>query len=148
VGAAKDPPCRAKKRKKEIKGSNEKSLQTQEIGKDMTDTEKYEMIGKLIDSPTRHEMARAFFVCAAPGGPVRLIENGLRVEIHERYCSMADDGREIEVATECSKAIDMTVAEFCKLLIDLVYAGGMEIYWPGEKGVSFHIRGWTDMPIK
>ncbi|WP_338667763.1 hypothetical protein [Pseudodesulfovibrio methanolicus] len=114
----------------------------------MTDSEKYEMIGKLIDNPTRHDMALAFFACAAPGGPVRLIENGLRVESHERYCSMADDGREMEVAAECIKAIDMTVAEFCKLLIDQVDTGGMESYWPGKKGVSFHIRGWADIPIK
>lgn len=113
----------------------------------MTDTEKYELVGKLIDNHTRHEMARAFIACAVPGGPVRLIENGIRVEGHVRYHSMADS-RKMEIATEHIEDINMTVAEFCRLLIDLVDGGGMESFWPGKIRVSIHIRRWADIPIE
>jgi hypothetical protein len=58
------------------------------------------------------------------------------------------DSRKMEIATEHIEDIDMTVAEFCRLLIDLVDVGGMESFWPGKIRVRIHIRRWSDIPIK
>jgi hypothetical protein len=97
AGAAKDPPCRAKERKKEIKGSNEKSLQTQEIGKDMTNSEKYEIVGNLIESPTQYDMVRALLVCSAPGGSVSRIKDGIQIE---DLAQARIDGRDMDILPE------------------------------------------------
>jgi hypothetical protein len=111
----------------------------------MTDTEKYEMIGKLIESPTQHDMVRAVFVCSAPSGSVRRIKDGAQIE---DLAQSMGGGSIMEISPERVEDIEMTVAEFCKFLIGLVEAGGMESYWPGKIRVNFHIRGWADIPIK
>jgi hypothetical protein len=122
-------------------------LQTQEIGKDMTDSEKYEMIGKLIDNPTRHDMARAFSACSIQRGSVCFIDDGIQVEDHARSSSVVG-GTDMPVAAEHIEDIDMTVAGFYKMLTELVDAGGMESSWPGKIRICFHIRGWTNLPVE
>lgn len=111
----------------------------------MTDSEKYEIVGNLIESPTQYDMVRALLVCSAPGGSVSRIKDGIQIE---DLAQARIDGRDMDISSEHVENIYMTVAEFCKLLIGVVEAGGMESYWPRKIRVSFHIRGWADIPIK
>jgi hypothetical protein len=105
------------------------------------------MIGNLVDTPTHHGMARAFFACSIPGGPVRLIDGGIQIEDHGRYYAMAG-GTDMEIEPEHVEDIDMTVAEFCRMLAELVDSGGMDGHWPGKIRISFHVTGWEDIPVK
>lgn len=113
----------------------------------MSTDEKYERIGRLIENPTHHGIARTFFACSIPGGPVSLIADGIMIEDHGRYYSIAA-GTDMPITTEHIEDIDLTVAEFCKVLTDLVDSGGMESFWPGKIRIRFHIRGWAEIPIK
>ncbi|TDT92004.1 hypothetical protein EDC59_101408 [Pseudodesulfovibrio indicus] len=111
----------------------------------MTNSEKYEIVGNLIESPTQYDMVRALLVYSAPGGSVSRIKDGIQIE---DLAQARIDGRDMGISPEHVENIYMTVAEFCKLLIDLVDAGGMKGFWPGKIKISFHIRGWTDLPVE
>ncbi|SOB60051.1 conserved protein of unknown function [Pseudodesulfovibrio profundus] len=113
----------------------------------MTTIEKYERIGRLVENPTQHELARVFFAASIPGGPVSLIEDGIQIEDHARYYAAAG-GTDMEITSEYVEDIYMTVAEFCEMLMELVDAGGMESFWPGKIRVLFHIQGWDEIPVK
>lgn len=122
-------------------------METQEIKKNMTNIEKYERIGRLIDNPTHHEIARTFFAASIPGGPVSLIEDGIQIEDHARYYAAAG-GTDMPITADYVEDVHMTVVEFCELLMELVDAGGMEGFWPGKIRILFHLQNWTDIPIK
>lgn len=119
-------------------------MQTQEIGKDMTNSEKYEIVGNLIESPTQYDMVRALLVCSAPGGSVSRIKDGIQIE---DLAQARIDGRDMDILPEHVENIYMTVAEFCKLLIDLADPGGIKGFWPEKIRIGLHIRGWADIPI-
>lgn len=122
-------------------------METQEIKKKMTNTEKYERICMLIKKPTQHEIAMVFCICSIPGGPVTLVKDGIRLEDHGRYYEMAA-GSDMDITPEHIENINMTVAEFCKMLTEFVEAGGMQGFWPGKIRIFFNIKGWADLPLK
>lgn len=85
-------------------------------------------------------MERAFRACAVPGGPVSLTTCGIQIEELSRNGLMVG-GRGMDISPEHAEDVDMTAAEFCKLLIGLADAGWLASFWSGKVRVSYHIGG-------
>lgn len=113
----------------------------------ISDAEKYELIGNLVDNHTRHELIRALFHCSVPGGPVKLTNYGVLIEDHKRYYDMAA-GADMPITARHTEVLRVTVPEFLSLLTEMVDAGGMTDMWPGKIRIQFRIAGWSDIPVK
>lgn len=113
----------------------------------ISDAEKYELIGNLVDNHTQHELSRALFHCSVPGGPVMLMDYGILIEDHKRYYDMAA-GSDVPITGKHTEILSVTVPEFLSLLTEMIDAGGMAEMWPGKIRIQFRIAGWPDIPIK
>ena len=113
----------------------------------ISDAEKYELIGNLVDNHTQHDLIRALFQCAIPSGPVMLTDYGILIEDHKRYYDMAA-GSDMPITGKHTEILRVTVPEFLSLLTKMVDAGGMTDMWPGKIRVQLRIAGWPDIPAK
>jgi hypothetical protein len=118
------------------------------IVKGISDAEKYEFVGNLVDDHTQHELLRALFACSVPGGPVRLQPYGIQIEDHGRYYELSGGRKDMDITAAHVETVKVNVPEFLKLLTDMIDAGGMKDLWPGKIRIEFHIEGWSDIPVK
>jgi len=112
----------------------------------LSDTQKYELVGDLVDNPTRLGLIRALFHCAKLAGSAAPTGVGIDMQDNERYLAFCGGRGDVGITIDKIEIVQVSVPEFLKLLTDMIDAGGLGDMWPGKIVVKFEFAGWDRIP--
>ncbi|QGY41461.1 hypothetical protein GM415_15500 [Pseudodesulfovibrio cashew] len=114
----------------------------------LSDTQKYELVGDLVDNPTKHGLIRALFHCAKLAGSAAPTGVGIDMQDNERYLAFSGGRTDVGITIDKIEIVQVSVPEFLKLLTDMIDAGGWSEsdMWPGKVVIKFELKGWDRIP--
>lgn len=112
----------------------------------LSDTQKYELVGDLVDNPTRSGLIKALFHCAKLAGAAEPTGVGIDMEDHGRYLAFSGGRTDVGITIDKIEIVQVSVPEFLKLLTDMIDAGGLVDMWPGKIVVKFEFQDWDSIP--